>query len=100
MDQQSAEERRAHWRAVVERWQHSGLSKAAFCRENDLRLWQFHYWVKRVAELTGSGPGFAQVAAAGSGICLRFGAGVRVELEPGFDEATLQRLVKALGGPC
>ena len=101
MDKQSAQERQGHWRAVVGRWRDSGLSKAAFCRENDLRLWQFYYWVKRVAELDGeAGQGFARVAAARSGLCLRFGAGVRVELDPDFDEATLRRLLEVLAGAC
>ena len=100
MDKQSAGERQGHWRAVVARWRSSGVSKAAFCRENGLRLWQFYYWAPRMAELDGEGQGFARVAAARFGVCLRFGAGVRLEVEPGFDEATQRRLVEVLAGPC
>jgi len=98
MEQRSAEERREYWRGVVARWRQSGLGKAGFCRENDLRLWQFHYWVKRIAELDGPEQGFAHVAAAGSGVYLRLEGGMRLEVEPGFDESTLRRLVQALAG--
>lgn len=97
--QQGSDERIAHWRGVVEQWQDSGMSKAGFCRENEVPVWQFYYWVKRLSELDGNDAGFARVSAAGSGVCLRLG-GVRLEIEPGFDEATVKRLVTVLAASC
>ncbi len=38
------QQRRAHWQAAFERWQASGLSKAAFCRREELNVTQFYYW--------------------------------------------------------
>jgi hypothetical protein len=38
------QQRRAEWQAAFERWQASGLSKAAFCRREALNVTQFYYW--------------------------------------------------------
>ena len=94
-------ERRNHWRGVVEQWRQSGLKRAAFCRERGLAVWQFHYWHRRLAGDDPSGSGvFARVhSVGGSGLRLRLG-GLELEVEPGFDEATLKRLLHALGAAC
>lgn len=95
------EQRRAHWREVIGRWRGSDLSGAAFCREEGLREWQFRYWVKRIAELDEpAGAGFARVTAAGSGLCVVLPGGLRLEVEPGFDENTLRRFLRAACAPC
>lgn len=93
-------QRREHWRGVVEQWRQSGQKKAAFCRERSLALWQLHYWCRRQSDGPGGG-GFARVRAVGaSGLRLRLGDGLELEVEPGFDEATLRRLLRALGAAC
>jgi hypothetical protein len=93
--------RREHWRGVVEQWRQSGLKKAPFCRDRGLALWQFHYWHGRLAGAAPAGSGvFARVrSVGGSGLRLRLG-GLELEVEPGFDEATLRRLLRALGAAC
>jgi len=101
MDAQARTQRREHWRGVVDEWRRSGLAKAAFCRERGLVVWQFHYWCGRQA---GNGDDqrnvFARVqAAGGSGVRLRLG-GLEVEVEPGFDDGTLKRLLRVLGTAC
>ncbi len=91
-------QRREHWHGVVEQWRQSGQKKAAFCRERGLTLWQFHYWCRRQV---GEGGVFARVRGVGaSGLRLRLGGGLELEVEPGFDEATLRRLLRALGAAC
>src|ERR1700741_5425945 len=40
----------AKWRDVISEQQQSGKSVAAFCRERDLRDWQFYEWKKRLRE--------------------------------------------------
>ena len=101
MDAPARTERREHWRGVVEEWRRSGLKKAAFCRERGLAVWQFHYWCGRQAgNGDGGGAVFARVqATGGSGLRLRVG-GLEVEVEPGFDEGTLRRVLRALGAAC
>jgi hypothetical protein len=94
-------ERRDHWHGVVEQWRQSGLKRAAFCRERGVTVWQLRYWHRRLAgeDLSGSGV-FARVrSVGGSGVRLRLG-GLELELEPGFDEGTLKRLLRALGAAC
>jgi hypothetical protein len=87
-------------------------------------LWQFHYWHSRLIGKAGSGakrpsrrdpagapPVFVPVKpvaaakpvkdGAATGVRLRLGS-LEVVLEPGFDEATLVRLLRVLQeqGPC
>jgi hypothetical protein len=95
------EEKVAHWGGVLERWRSGGQNQAQFCRENNLSLRLLRYWLRRerrrqaeqaVAE-------FAPVAlsaGAGSGLWLRLGSGAELRIEPGFDEATLRRVLGCL----
>lgn len=94
-------ERQDHWREVLEQWRQSGLKRAAFCRERGLTVWQLRYWHRRLAGKEPSGSGvFARVrSVGGSGVRLRL-CGLELEVEPGFDEATLKRLLRALGAAC
>jgi len=101
-DRMTLVERREHWRGMVDQWRQSGLTKAAFCRERGLALWQMHYWHGRIGTDVppDGGAVFARVrSVGGSGLRLRLG-GLELELEPGFDEATLKRLLRALGAAC
>jgi hypothetical protein len=42
------EEDQARWRDLVSEQVASGKSVEAFCRERDLRVWQFYEWKKRL----------------------------------------------------
>ena len=103
MDATARAARRQHWQEQVAAWNRSGLSKAAFCREHGLRIWQFHYWCGALRPGPGEGAGgFAQVhvsGAARSGLRLHIGS-LAVEVEAGFDAGTLKRLLQALGAAC
>lgn len=39
--------KQAHWHALIESWQSSGLTQTAFCQQHQLKLPTFRYWVKR-----------------------------------------------------
>ena len=43
-------EREQNWQSVVEAWQSSHLSGAAFCREHGLVYHQFQYWQQKFRE--------------------------------------------------
>ena len=45
-----AARRREHWREVLRRWESSGLSQAAFCRQRKIPVWRFTWWKKRLSE--------------------------------------------------
>lgn len=99
----SREERRRQWAEWLEKWRGSGQSKAAFCREHSLNTWQFYDWSRRLgrAEVAASSGGFAQVqSGGGSGVVLRVAGGLDLELQPGFDESTLVRVLRTLGAAC
>jgi hypothetical protein len=46
----AAQRRREHWREVLRRWQASGLSQAAFCRQRKIPIWRFTWWKKRLRD--------------------------------------------------
>lgn len=82
--------KRERWRKLLRRWNASGLSQAAFCRQRRLSVWQFRWWKKRLeADTTPSADLFVPVTigpalvSAGrmelawtDGRVLRFDAGV------------------------
>lgn len=87
---EAARRRRVHWREILRRWESSGLSQAAFCRQRRIPVWRFAWWKKRLsAEGPAAGSVFIPVRVApspaasseleltlGSGRLLRFGADV------------------------
>ena len=38
------------WRELISEQNQSGQSAAVFCRERDLRVWQFYEWKKRLRD--------------------------------------------------
>lgn len=97
----SSAQRRAHWREVVGQWAESGLSKAAFCRQRNLNLWQLHYWHRRLKELddqAAAGAAFVEVPpVSSSGLRLVLPNGLALELARDFDAETLGRFLAAVG---
>jgi hypothetical protein len=100
----SLNEKRTAWFNLIEQWQSSGLSKAAFCRQQGIQQWQFHYWMKSLNKKgkTESAQGFVRVdnQSRGSDIRLKFRNGMEVELDPDFNEDTLKRLISVIGKLC
>ena len=111
--------RKRNWRRVVKLWRESGLSKAEFCRQNNISIKSFTYNslklgaysrdVQRVPE--SSSPGFARVvcdekpgAEAQSPppgkLVLRLDCGASLELPENFDPEPVKRLLKIAGELC
>jgi len=63
--------KRAHWEGVLAQWRESGLSKAAFCREHEIRPRQFRYWFEHLAPGPDPSPAFAPVHCGGGRDVLR-----------------------------
>ncbi|QDU92266.1 IS66 family insertion sequence element accessory protein TnpA [Lignipirellula cremea] len=92
------EDREAFWRDVVERQAESGLTVAAFCRQEQISPPSFFAWRKkltcrekpRFVPVTISAP----ASAANFEIRLKGGAVVTVPSE--FDEASLRRLLQVV----
>jgi hypothetical protein len=103
------ERKEQQWRRWINRWRASGLSGRAFCARHGLAAASFYQWrrvlERRAAEAAAFVPvqvvadaGPAQVSALE--VVLADGRAVRVG--PGFDAATLRRLLAVLegGGAC
>ena len=55
------EERRNHWRDIIDEKRASGLSGAVFCREHGLVLSTFYYWSRRLRMDATATEGFVQL---------------------------------------
>lgn len=98
------------WREIIGKQAVSGISAAAFCREQNLNRNQFHWWRRRFRKNNSQNKetGFLQLIPfashqkSGVRICLR--NEVFIEVEQGFDPQTLRNVVEAIskGGtkPC
>ena len=100
--------RQEHWRSVTDEQNASGLSAAAYCREHGIAPSTFRYWKKQLQADT-AGEGFVQLVTAHSerttsGIRIRVHGSVTIEVDQGFDPATLYSIVDVLCGrgmgPC
>jgi len=86
------------WRDHLARFQDSGLSRAAYCRQHRLALHGFDYWRRRLA---GSGsrslvPVVVSEPAAMPGLEVRVGE-ARLSLPVAVDPVWLARLMRAAG---
>jgi hypothetical protein len=102
------------WRQTISRWQKSGLTVRAYCRQHDLAEANFHAWRRTIAKRDNEVMPFAAVrvladecdgltgqAAAGA-LELILGNRRVLRIGAGFDAATLQRLLPLLeeAPPC
>ena len=94
----SEQERKDYWLDLMEQQAESGLNIIAFCEKHEISRHQFYYWRKRLGKSNPS-KGFIQLFPAEHperGIRIYPGKRLCIEVEPGFDSATLQSVVKAL----
>lgn len=101
------------WRRIVRQWRRSGLSVRAFCAEQDVSEPSFYAWRRTLQQRDAAGAAFVPVQVLAdplpptsdrnpSGLELVLGTGRVVRIGPGFDAATLRRLLAVLeeGRPC
>jgi len=86
-------------------WKASGQTKVAFCRQREISAWGLYHWSKRIEEPQGGAPpAFARVDAisrgTATGIAIRLSTGATLELESGFDEESLRRLLRVVAASC
>ncbi|MBU0754645.1 MAG: hypothetical protein KJ645_05865 [Planctomycetes bacterium] len=104
-------EKAKYWEAVFEEQAHSGKSIAGFCEERDIRPSKFYWWRRRLK--TDDNPpldgteGFIELLSASgdpsrccsSGITLICDNRFRLQLNPGFDKATLKQVLAVFSEP-
>jgi hypothetical protein len=81
------------WSAKIAAWRRSGMSIAAWCRENSESYYRFLYWRKRVAA---PDPGsFLELTLPAAPISLECN-GVLVHVSKGFDPGLLDGILLVL----
>jgi len=100
-------ERRTHWRAIIENQATSGMSIAAYCRDTRIKPTCFYAWRRRLKEKQPCFGGFLELIPgrrieSATGIRIRLGGNIHIEVERGFDPFTLRAVIEALGSlsPC
>lgn len=110
MSQIQKPERRApeQWAVLVKEYEASGQSQRGFCAERGIGQSSLRYWRRRLQEnMPGSGTTCGarlvpvslceeRPAYAGSGLTLVARNGLRIEVLPGFDVTTLERVLATL----
>lgn len=102
-------ERRLFWQEHIGKWEKSGLSQAAYCRENKLSEGSFSEWRRKMRSnsLSNSGAQVSKSAPFGSATrfvdvsptptTLEIECGkLRIHVSPGFDANHLRRVVEVL----
>ena len=99
-------EKMDYWRQHVEAVKSSGLTRKAYCEANQIKKSSFEYWCHKLSYLKRNANGKetewipVQVREdPSSGIDLRIGR-MTVEIKPGFDQALLNELLRAIGALC
>lgn len=113
----SSAEKVVAWRDIQARQAESGLSVAAFCRNEGIPAWKFNYWRQRLAKLevasqldaseTIDARGmFAELVVANSGthpaplLEIAFPGDIHVRFYGAADEAVLRAVVRAVRSTC
>jgi len=102
---EESQQRRKFWEDHLRAWQESGMSQAGYCRQHGLSDKSFLYWKKRhgragVSVSLVEVPAFQATPMLPGCRPLRLMLGNRygIEIERGFDEETLGRLLQVLEG--
>jgi len=86
----------SEWTAKIAVWRQSGMSIAAWCRDNAEGYHRFLYWRKRLQSPQVPEPGrFVELSLASSPISLECN-GVLVHVSPGFDARLLEDILSLL----
>jgi hypothetical protein len=100
------------WRDALKQWRASRLSVRAYCQQQNLSQATFYYWQRTLAARDRATAPFAAVSvlpeaqpkvlASGAAFELVLNSHRVLRIEPGFDAATLRRLLAVLeeGPPC
>jgi len=83
------------WTEKISAWRDSGLSIAAWCRQNNEGYYRFIYWRKRVQTKTTPPGCFVALTVESSPLAVECN-GVTLHIEPGFDRDLLRQVLAVL----
>jgi len=106
METQSNEEKLEFWSLVVEEFENSGKSIREQCEANNIQLWQYYGWRKKVKNSATDDDGtFVEVEAplksisaepSQSGVSLEYCSDFKIKLDEDFNPEVLGSLMKVL----
>jgi hypothetical protein len=99
----TTEERHAHWQTIIKDQAASSRDIAAYCRDSHIHTSLFYTWRRKLREQQPCARGFVEIGPdrstrSDSGVCLRLGERIFIEVKRGFDPSTLLAVVQALSG--
>jgi hypothetical protein len=100
----TTEDRYAHWRTIIDNQATSGMNIATYCRESHIHSSLFYTWRRKLRKQQPSVGGFLELIpgrpdnGATSGIHIRLGANLSIEVARGFDPTILRAVVETLCG--
>ena len=96
------EQTRTRWKQHIETWRSSGMTQTAYCRQHELKTYQFTYWKKRFARAEAAIT-FVPVKISGAfapapdtnwaSLRLVMAMDLAIEIRPDFDPGLLRRLI-------
>jgi hypothetical protein len=93
------EDRQKYWRSLVEKLAESGMSAAAFCKEERINPQRFYAWRRRFRD-DSPNAGFLRLVPTSkstpSGVRIVLDHGMGIEVDRGFDPVTLREIIEAL----
>jgi len=99
----TGQERSAYWQGVISKQMDSGLTGAAFCREQQINPGRFYHWRRRFQNeesLYRHLGAFVELVPSekksSAGIHIRLGNGMSIEVERGFDPVTLRTAIQVI----
>ena len=102
---QKSDGKHRYWKKQIQSWRESGLTQSEFCRRHRLKVHQMVYWRKKINEPESSVQFVSldlerfvdhETASGTTPIRLNVGNGFCVEVDKGFDPATLKQLIVTL----
>jgi len=83
------------WSEKIAAWRESGLSIAAWCRQNNEGYHRFLYWRKRLHQNTKPSGRFVELSIESSTLAVECN-GVTLHIERGFDRDLLRQVLSVL----
>jgi transposase-like protein len=97
------ESKERRWRWLIEEWRDSGTTVRAFCEQHGVSEPSFYAWRRKLAQRDAQAPTFVPVRvvadeppAKAGGLDLVLPGQRTLRVGPGFDAATLRRLLAVL----
>lgn len=95
----TVEERHAHWQRIIEGQKTSGKTIAEYCRIRSITSSQFYTWRCKITQRQTDHRGFVELKPSmnNTGIRIYPAENIFIEVSKGFDAATLQAVLAAMG---